>query len=147
MKKIFFAIGLVILLPASALLASYDSVAVFHRSEKVVVLINEQDQGRLQAWMNHVGDEEDMLIEAPDKSIRLNCGRNREAATCTFTFLPSEFVQIGNNKTLYVEIPLEALRLPHLTAFEMKFQSSREDRFVLNIENDKLLVRATKRVL
>jgi hypothetical protein len=146
MKKIFSVIFLISLLPASALQASYDSVAVFHRPEKVVVLINEQNQGRLQAWMDHVGDEEDMLIEAPDKSIRLSCGRNREAATCTFTFLRSDVVQIGN-KNLYVQIPLRDLRLPALENFEMKFESSREDRFVLSIENDMLLIRAQKRIL
>jgi hypothetical protein len=144
--KSIFAICLFLILPFSISNAAQDSVAVFHRAEKVVVLINEQNQGRLQAFMDHVGDDTDTLIETPDQSIRLNCGRKYDAASCTFSFLPSTFVKI-EDKSLQARATLSELSLPELEHFEMSFESSREDKMTLRIQDGVLEIIASKRVL
>ena len=144
--KCISAVLLFLILPFSISNAAQDSVAVFHRAEKVVVLINEQNQGRLQAFMDHVGDDTDTLIETPDQSMRLNCGRKYDAASCTFRFLPSAFVKI-EEKTLHAHATLAELSLPELEHFEMTFESSREDKMTLRIQHGVLEVVASKRTL
>lgn len=139
-------LSLLVLISASFAQAAADSVAVFHRPEKVVVLINEQYQGRLQGFMDHFDVQNDLDVEAIDGSVLVRCGRKVDAASCTLTFYPSKQVRVGN-KTLDAAIPLIEMNLPEVENFEMSFESSREDKMTLKIQDGVLKVQASKRVL
>lgn len=135
-----------VLLGFSVAQAAQDSVAVFLRADKVVVLINEQYNGRLQSFMNHLGVGTDLEALSVDQGMKLSCGRRTDAATCTFRFNPSALVKI-EDKSIQAQASLADLNLPIVSDFEMSFESSREDKMTLKIQNGVLEVKASKRVL
>lgn len=130
-------------LPASA---AWDSVAVFHRPEKVIVLINERGslgQSRLQNWMDLFSTESSTAASlqflSNDEGIKFTCGRQVDAASCTFRFLPSKNVVISDrhveavlNKT---ELAQAGLPLKEVTDFDISFLNSNGDQFRLWIES------------
>lgn len=144
MKSIL--LSFIVIIGTSIAQAASDSVAVFHRPEKVIVLINEQHQGRLQSFMDHLDVQTDLDIQSLDGSVILSCGRRPDVASCTFTFYPSDLVRVGN-KAADVAVPLTEMSLPELGNFEMSFESSREDKMTLQIQEGVLKVQASKRVL
>lgn len=119
--------------------AARDSVAVFHRPEKVVVLINESGAAsRLQQLLKAFGPELDLLWENADQSIRFNCGRNEKAATCTIRLLPSASVLVEPKKVAGWASGVAARDL------ELSWESSRFNRFTVKIENGNLTVHGQK---
>ncbi len=113
-----------------------DSVAVFHRPEKVVVLINERGaNSRLQKLLKAFGPEMDLLWENPDKSIRFNCGRNETAATCSIRLLPSESVKIEAKK-VSASAKYQGPNAP--ANIELTWESSRANRFNVKILNGEI---------
>lgn len=126
--------------------AAQDSVAVFLRAEKIVVLINEANNGRLQEWMNHLGLGTDLFAVSADENIRLSCGRRADVASCTFRLIPSASVKL-NQKTVIAQASLAELQLPAVGNFEMSFASSREDKMTLKIQDGILQITASKRAL
>ena len=121
----------------SASFAAQDSVAVFFNPEKSVVLINEEGVGRLQGLMDHLAFGNELHILNPDESIKIDCGRTTTTASCTFRFLPSATVQFGP-KTVTAEITgVEG-------SFEASFESSRGNKFLLQITDGKMSLKAQK---
>ncbi|MEA9354567.1 hypothetical protein SHI21_00025 [Bacteriovorax sp. PP10] len=144
MKKIIILI-LATFITHSAIAAS-DSVAVFHRPEKVVVLINEAgESGRLHDLMNALGKENSFIAQSADESIKIQCGRITDAASCTFRFFPGTGILISEKslkaRTLLTNLGLESEN------FEMLFESSREDKFVLKIIDGNINFFASKKSL
>jgi hypothetical protein len=111
--------------------AGNDSVAVFIRPEKSVILINERGtNSRLQNLFSALDAGTDLLWENDDQSIRLNCGRNQTAATCTIRLLPSASVSIEAKKVT----ALAELRGVHAwKETELTWESSRSNVFTLKI--------------
>lgn len=108
--------------------AATDSVAVFLRPEKSVILINERGaQSRLQQLIKAFGPDKELLWESHDKVIRLNCARNDNAATCTIRLLPSINVQI-ENKRVFARAPIEGV-----SDLDLTWESSRFNRFNVKI--------------
>lgn len=133
------------LMTASSAFAAADSVGVFYRPEKVVVLINEDYRtSRLAEMMDALGLGEKALLLSSDESIKIDCGRNAQAASCTFRFLPSAIVNVGH-KNVEVLVTAEELKLPQAPAFEMVFESSMADRFVMQVAHGKVYFFANKR--
>lgn len=115
---------------ASNALAAADSVAVFHRPEKVVVLINENGtDSRLQQFMNALSADHRVFWVTRDESIKIDCARNTEKVSCTFRFTPSENVII-EEKRVWAETDAAEL---NKNEFQMSFESSQEDRFHLTM--------------
>ena len=130
----------------STAMAALDSVAVFHRPEKVIILINERGQsGRLHDMMNSFGKEDSFSALSADENIKIQCNRIIDAASCTFRFFPSEGIQI-KEKTLKARTLLSNLNLESEN-FEMIFESSREDKFVLKVIDGNINFFASKRTL
>lgn len=131
-------------------LASLDSVGVFHRPEKVVVLVSERGANtRLMNWMNAWSSERSFEILSEDESIRIQCGTNELlTTTCTFRLLPSRFVSIekgSSGKTADFDISLQNInREPLVHEFSMSFESSENHRFQISIENGILKALASK---
>lgn len=122
--------------------AATDSVGVFHRAEKVVVLINERgSHSRLQDFMNHLEAGERIVWQSADESIRIQCARNMTDASCTFLFLPSSDVQIGE-KEVRATVP-SAQQID----FGMSFESSQGDRFELHSNGESYIIWASKKTL
>lgn len=135
-----------------------DSVGVFYKDEKVVILINEeQGAPRLQAFFNAL-EARDLLSKPPqtldryiflssDKTARIQCARADHAATCTFRFLPSELAQIANRR---IEALIPAIEIFGTSApayaddFEMIFESSMKDRFKLKLSDEGLRIEGEK---
>jgi hypothetical protein len=68
--------------------AAADSVAVFHRPEKVVVLLNEyRQQGRLHSLMQAWGEEKELFWQAEE--LYVSCARAKAGITCTLRLLPA----------------------------------------------------------
>ncbi len=125
--------------------ASADSVAVFHTPEKIVVLINESGEtGRLHDMMNAFGKEKSFTLQTPDDTIKIQCARITDAASCTFRFFPGAGIQIFEKslkaRTLLTNLNLESEN------FEMIFESSREDKFVLKIIDGNINFFASKKL-
>lgn len=119
---------IIIALLALPAYAANDSVAVFLRPEKSVILINERGaDSRLQRLIKAFGPDKELLWESPDKVIRLNCARNDSAATCTIRLLPSINVQI-ENKRVFARAPIEGV-----SDLDLTWESSRYNRFNLRI--------------
>lgn len=122
-----------------------DSVAVFHRPQKVVVLINERGaSGRIQEMMNVLGVSEFFEIKSPDESVTGGCKRNETVATCTITFLPSEKVLIEPKK-MQSTWSYEELKVSPRIDFEIAFESSQGDKFTLIMSKQTVQLSASKR--
>src|SRR5690606_11516913 len=96
-----------LLVALSAHASGLDSIGVFYKDEKVVILINEeQGAPRLQAFFNALEARELLSKQTPDhyvflssdQSTRIQCARADHAATCSFRFLPGEIAQIANRR-------------------------------------------------
>lgn len=142
----------------SAYASGLDSVGVFYKDDKVVILVNEeQGAPRLQAFFNAL-EARDLLSKPPqtldryiflssDQTARIQCARANHAATCTFRFLPSEFAQLANRR---VEALIPAIEIfgTHMPAyaddFEMVFESSMKDRFKLKLSDEGLRIEGEK---
>lgn len=127
-------------------MAALDSVGVFHRPEKVIVLINERGEGsRLQTMMNYFEAGETLALISPDQNIKIVCGRSVEAATCTFRFFPGKDSVIGP-RTLEASSTLGELGITTLDDFDISFESSMQDRFLLQVLNGKIIFSASKKI-
>lgn len=111
--------------------AGQDSVGVFYRPEKVVILINEaQGAPRLQGLMEALGAQDTLVYQSADESLRIQCGRQPNAATCTFRVLQGVSSTIAPRRA---EAFIPVSDLPVFAPYEMTFESSMQDRFTLKV--------------
>lgn len=124
-------------------LAAWDSVAVFHRQEKVIVLINEDGQkglptSRLQNFIDLFKDTDSIRFLSESTGIRISCGRDLEVSSCTFRFTPgsntlieeravSAHLSLNEFSNLRMDIEFEG--------FEVSFLNSNGDRFRLWVDD------------
>lgn len=133
---------LLMFLAFSSAQAASDSVAVFHRPEKVMVLLKEWGSaGRLQQFLDAVGAQEGWQWFSPDESVKIECARAAAEAGCNIRLLPSDSVRISG-RAVHAQIHTGDFVG---TSYEMSFESSREDRFHLKIDDQGLQVWAGKR--
>ncbi len=144
MKNLFFLISSLLL--SSQLYAASDSVAVFHRPEKVAVLVNERGDGRLQALMNNLGAGESLHVINNTDTVMITCGRNIEAASCTFSFLEGKDVLIEARK-MSAMARLKDLEIESSEVFETSFESSMEDKFSISVKNGEIHFAASKKII
>lgn len=122
-----------------------DSVAVFHRPEKVVILIHDRSpSGRLQTWMDQWGAENELILESTQKDIKIQCGRKPGLASCTFRLHPSASVRIGEKATTASLLFSDFGSAKALNGFEMSFESSRGHRFEVEISELGLSIHAAR---
>lgn len=120
-----FSLLVSLLATAASSHAAADSVAVFHRPDKVVVQVNEAGAvSRLQTMLDAFGADKELLWKSPEGGLYLNCGRNERAATCIFRFTPSKQVGIRAKEALFV-LPTGS----PAQDFHVIFEGSRGDRF------------------
>lgn len=125
--------------------ASLDSVGVFHRPDRVVVLINEDSRSsRLSQMMDALNLSDRAQLISQDGSIKIECGRNPRAASCTFRFLPSDLVVIGE-KNLKAQVVLNSLSISSQSSYAMEFVSSMQDRFIMRVSDGVAYFLANKR--
>ena len=130
---------------STASLAQRDSVAFFYTPKKINVLINEKGEvSRLHDFMNFFKVGNELILKSEDKDIKLECAREFDRATCTFTFYPSSNVQT-DNRELHVEKELTNFGVVTSDAFEMSFRGSMKDNIHLVIDNGILLISASKK--
>lgn len=126
--------------------AALDHVGVFHRMDKVIILINEPIGGQLDRMLkalNGFGEENRKWISA-DGTFKISCGRGDTIMGCTIRFLPSENTIIGERDVTH-EISLNELGTASSGNIEIYFESSRKDKFILSLQNNVLKIYATKR--
>lgn len=125
------------LLLSQLALASQDSVAVFYRPEKVIVLINERIQAgvRLQEFMNHFGATDSFMASNDDESIVITCGQSSTSSSCKFIFTPAQDVVI-KDRTVTVKTSLRNFNLNNNGEFKMEFASSMNDKFFFTVSAD-----------
>ncbi|HEY1078987.1 MAG TPA: hypothetical protein VGE46_02785 [Bdellovibrio sp.] len=125
--------------------ASLDSVGVFHRPERVVVLINEDSRSsRLSQMMDSLNLSDRAQLISADGSIKIECGRTGRVASCTFRFLPSDLVVIGK-KNVQAKVALENLKMYSEASFVMEFESAMQDRFIMQVSEGSVSFFAHKR--
>ena len=135
-----------ILLTSIQAMAAADSVAIFHKPQKVVVLITELGEGeRLQTMMNYFELGQTMMVTNAEGSIKLTCGRKQHSASCTFSFIPGPNSTI-ENRTLWASATLSELGLTSLDDIEITFKSSNLDKFTLNVSGDHVTFTAAKKL-
>lgn len=129
-----------------------DSVGVFHRPDKVIILVTERGlTSRLAQFMNLwnpslniTQNPEAIIWQSPDQELTIRCFKNYDEHSCTFKLLPtSTFVEIHVAQATLVDYPLSGLGT--VQDFEMEFKSSRDDHFRLVSTKDKITLEATKR--
>ena len=127
-------------------MAAADSVAVFHRPEKVAVLVNERGEySRLQALMSNLAGTDDRVHVINDSdTVVITCGRNSEAASCTFSFLQGKDVLIENRK-MASTARLAELGLDSSEDFETSFESSMEDKFFITVRDGSIFFNSSKK--
>ena len=118
--------------------AAQDSVAVFFNPQKTVVLINEEGADRLHAFMDQMNVGSELHVLNQDASIKIDCGRTAATASCTFRLLPSPAVQFGK-KEVAAELTVDIAG-----TFETSFESSRGDKFIVQVADGKMLIQAQK---
>lgn len=128
--------------------AASDSVGVFYTSKKVVVLVNERgEEADLQNLIRRLGAGKDTFQAlSQDKTIKLVCGRNTEAATCTFSFFPGENVKI-DNRTVEARTTLKDLDLDLVDDITVNYESSMGDKFTLEVVNGDINFYGSKKPL
>lgn len=113
--------------------ASQDSVAVFMRPEKVVVLINDYDsQSALAKGLNG----KDLFWES--ENFFANCAQAREGVTCTFRILPP-----ANSRLDAKEVTWEG-DAP-FADFAAQYESSRGNYLILASSQGRLSLRAGRK--
>ncbi len=122
--------------------ANWDSVAVFHRPEKVVVLINEHNsssKNRLKNFISLFENGGSVRFESSDLGIKISCGGDTLAHGCTFRFTPGSNTEI-REKGVIAFLPLNEMadfrKDLELKDFEISFLNSNGDEFHLWIENE-----------
>lgn len=139
-----FLFSFCFLFPISAIgwerASAWDSVAVFVRPEKSVVMIHEPKAGgRLKAFMKLLSNERNLLVTSPDDSIKIDCGLGEAIDSCVFRFLPSEQVQISK-KEIRASLPIDSLE-----SLLVSFKNSNGDYFELNASHGELFFVGLKR--
>ncbi len=120
--------------------AAQDSVAVFYKQNKVVVMIKDfASSGRLQAFLSVLGHEQGFRYQSEDQMMRLECGQNQAEAVCTFGFEPTSGVQFIA-RGVHAEVPMGPL-----PEAEFTFVSSRGDQVKLRTGMIGLEVTAQKK--
>lgn len=123
--------------------AASDSVSVFHRDEKVVVVINEwaSSQPRLPLLIQAIAPgESNFRIASRDGSFKGSCAYGQRGATCNFTFTPSKVVEFASSvRAVRAHMAIES------EDAEVYFESSVADVFRLKIKSGILTVYASKR--
>lgn len=98
--------------------AAADSVAVFHRPEKVVVLLNEHGaKGRLHAMMDAWGADKELFWQTEE--FYVNCARGKNGVTCTLRLLPVGQARIEEKESFWQGVG------PNTGDFSVSFESSR----------------------
>lgn len=106
--------------------AASDSVAVFHRPEKVVVLLNEYShEGRLHSMMSAWGAKDQLFWQTEE--FYVNCGRAKAGITCTLRLLP-----VGNARIEEKESFWEGNG--PVGDFAFSFESSRGQQFDFSVK-------------
>ena len=148
MKNIL-SLLLLTIFTSSIAMAQSDSVGVFHRPEKVIVLINEGNQQattRLSDMMDFLGVDSRFEALSSDQNIKITCARAYGAASCTFRFFPGKNSEITTKK-LEASATLSDLNLQAEGSFEFYFESSMEDKFLLKIVDGNVAFSASKKIL
>ncbi len=137
------------LLLSTQLFAANDSVGIFHRPEKVAILVNERGEGaRLQMLMDNLNAGKDLHVINEADSIMLTCGRIIDAASCTFSFLKGKGVLIETNpRQLFATADLKELGIESSEKFETIFESSMGDYLHILVADGKIHFTASKKVL
>lgn len=136
---IFFAI---VIGAISSKAFAWDSVAVFYKPEKVLVLVNESGrEGRLKSLMKLFGPENEILKVSEDQSFKMDCGKNATAASCTFRFLRAGDVRLFK-RGAEGHAKMSGLISEEKDYFV--FENSNGDRFWIRVKNDHITFRASK---
>ncbi len=115
---------LIFLVSMTSASAAWDSVAVFHRPEKVVVQVNEPAQtSRLSELFASLGADRELRLESKDKSVLLDCGRGASGASCILRFQPSSSVEISA-RSMTASIPLRDLNVSSSQPVQIAFDNS-----------------------
>ena len=130
-------LALLISLMSFSAFAQQDSVAVFYRPERVVILINERfEQGnRLNDFLDQIGAGESFDVITTDKTINISCYRGTMGSSCTFKFMPGNGIVI-QDRSVTVKTTLNTLKLTDVPPFKMHFRGSMNDKFDLVITED-----------
>lgn len=123
-----------------------DSLGVFHRSDKVVVFLGELTARgqRLNEIMDAFTTEHQLKLESTDQSVSMVCSRISQAGSCTISLTPSAHVQIGHNKDVTVNVPLNDLNLNPSQPFDFIFKSANGDYMEISINDPGLKIFAKK---
>lgn len=139
---------------SEAVAAKWDSVGVFLRPQKSVILINES---RANSWpgskihqlMDVMNVATDFAFLSQDESIKLSCGRNVNAAICTFRFYPSSGVRILGKeveaKIALSDLELAGFRTVGVGALNLEFQNSNGDVVMILGDSSHLVITGRKR--
>ncbi|RZA07846.1 MAG: hypothetical protein EOP11_06595 [Proteobacteria bacterium] len=140
----FLAPSLLIAAQAFAPLARAegDSLAVIHRPHTVLVQVNEKGaNSRLQNLFDHAGAKAELKLENTEKTFRLRCARNEEAATCTARF------NEGPGTMIFPRGAEASAELAATTpdSLELLFASSNGDKLSIEAKGGRISLRAEKR--
>ncbi|AUN96743.1 hypothetical protein DOM21_18090 [Bacteriovorax stolpii] len=141
--------SLLALLISAPVMAASDSVGVFYRPEKVVVLVNERgEEADLQNLIRRLGAGKNSFQSiSQDKTIKVVCGKSEIEASCTFTFFPGSNVTINSNRSVEAQTTLEDLGIALVDDISVGYESSMGDKFTLEVANGNIHFLGSKKIL
>lgn len=132
-----------------ALASSWDSVAVFHRPEKVIVLVHEDgvadlQNNRLRRFMSLFGQESSLVIEFKEGDLRIQCAKDDFRARCSFRILPGVRAGIEPKKVVG-HWRLKELFEGNDSTFQADFLNSNGDAFAITVSENNLWLIGSKK--
>lgn len=125
--------------------AQWDSVNIFHRPEKVVIVIGENGPGKVAQLMD-LWPLESFRVSTANNDFELTCNRDSQSAGCNMRFFPSTDVTIGN-RSVGARILLSELKSDLDRDWAQSFLNSNGDQLQLAVKDGVLTISAAKRKL
>lgn len=141
MKFFIFAFSLFFSVLCSA---ASDSVGVFHRPDKVIILISDNMNGRLFNFLVAANFVVGTPWETQNSDFRISCGMNPFKVGCTLVLKPSERVMIGERDVNF-QTSLSDFGSKSQDVLSVDFESSMQDKLALSLDEGVMSLYATKK--
>ncbi len=133
------------LLASLACDAAHDSVGVFHRPHKVVILVSEGHNARLTSFLAASNYISGSPWQTEQGDFKMSCGMDSFKVGCTISLYSSDRVIIGARDVRF-SIPFSELGTSSQSTLAVEFESSQKDQLKLTMESGTFSLWATKKV-
>ena len=123
-----------------------DSMAIMQRSDRTVVLINEDvSSTKLDSVFNQLSLNDEVNITSKSNDMSLKCKRSAGAKSCTFIFISSDEVEVNGKQTYFYSDSAQSQNFRSNELLNINFENSKGDSFILWIDQFQVAGEITKK--